>query len=235
MVLGSHRGTAMGNAQSESWVGRSCRFYPSKNELFRSRVIIPRYLIDDWRVQVGQRIEVVTDNNKTTMLEITSGQHNRLEIKGAIWEKFAVAHQIAQREKLLVNQRRDGIIKLSALDMGKHVPLVELEQPREDDIVHDTSELNAEIDKSIVPLSEGTSSSQEAMSSNLALVVVPPLPERKAASTCKTDIHALAVSYEIKRLKQQLAVLEKLAKEDAAATTSTASDSEASGGSSSRQ
>ncbi|TVU34094.1 hypothetical protein EJB05_15921, partial [Eragrostis curvula] len=80
-----------------------------------------------------------------------------------------------------------------------------------------------------------TSSSQEATSSHLALVVVAPPPERKAASACKTDIHALAVSYKIKRLKQQLAVLEKLAEEDAAAAakTTTASGSEASGGSSS--
>ncbi|GJM94177.1 hypothetical protein PR202_ga10798 [Eleusine coracana subsp. coracana] len=71
-----------------------------------------------------------------------------------------------------------------------------------------------------------TSSSQEA-TSNLALVVVAS-PEQKA-SACKTDIHALAVSYKIKRLKQQLAVLEKLAaaegKVDAKPSDSKASSS----------
>jgi hypothetical protein len=62
---------------------------------------------------------------------------------------------------------------------------------------------------------------QEASSSNSNLA---PPPQKAAASACKTDIHALAVSYKIKRLKQQLAVLEKLAAEgknedDAAAAT----------------
>ncbi|XP_062213081.1 uncharacterized protein LOC133913826 [Phragmites australis] len=62
-----------------------------------------------------------------------------------------------------------------------------------------------------------TSSSQE-VTSGLALVVVAP--EQKS-SAGKTDIHALAVSHKIKRLKQQLLVLGKLAaegKEEAAAT-----------------
>lgn len=65
-----------------------------------------------------------------------------------------------------------------------------------------------------------TSSSQEQeATSELALVVVPP---GQKSSAWKTDIHALAVSYKIKRLKQQLLVLEKLAaegKEEAAAAT----------------
>jgi hypothetical protein len=65
-------------------------------------------------------------------------------------------------------------------------------------------------------------SSQEASSSNSNLA---PPPQKAAATACKTDIHALAVSYKIKRLEQQLAVLEKLAAEgknedDAAAATS---------------
>jgi hypothetical protein len=78
--------------------------------------------------------------------------------------------------------------------------------------------------------------SQEAVATNLALAVVAPPQQKPAASACKTDIHALAVSYKIKRLKQQLAVLEKLAasedKEDAA-TAAKPSDSEASSSSSS--
>nr|CAB3477341.1 unnamed protein product [Digitaria exilis] len=56
-----------------------------------------------------------------------------------------------------------------------------------------------------------SSSSQDA-TSELALVVVPP-DHRKNSAGGKTDIHALAVSYKIKRLKQQLLVLEKLASE----------------------
>ncbi|CAL4963233.1 unnamed protein product [Urochloa decumbens] len=78
-----------------------------------------------------------------------------------------------------------------------------------------------------------SSHSQEVTSSELALVVVPP-PEQKGSAAWKTDIHALAVSYKIKRLKQQLLVLEKLAaaegkeKEEAeAAATARSSASEA--------
>ncbi|CAO2170313.1 unnamed protein product [Urochloa humidicola] len=76
--------------------------------------------------------------------------------------------------------------------------------------------------------------SQEARSSELGLVVVPPPPpEVKGSAAWKTDIHALAVSYKIKRLKQQLLVLEKLAaaegkeKEEAAAAETRPSGSEA--------
>ncbi|KAK3161013.1 hypothetical protein QOZ80_1BG0070510 [Eleusine coracana subsp. coracana] len=80
-----------------------------------------------------------------------------------------------------------------------------------------------------------TSSSQEAASNLAQLGVVAPTEHK--ASACKTDIHALAVSYKIKRLKQQLSMLEKLAaaecKEDAAAAK--LSDSEASSSSSGRQ
>ncbi|PUZ56261.1 hypothetical protein GQ55_5G281600 [Panicum hallii var. hallii] len=78
-----------------------------------------------------------------------------------------------------------------------------------------------------------TSSSQE-VTSKLALVAVPP--DQKTNSAWKTDIHALAVSYKIKRLKQQLLVLEKLAaesREEAAAAKP--SGSEASCSSNSRQ
>ncbi|KAG2598331.1 hypothetical protein PVAP13_5KG363300 [Panicum virgatum] len=57
-----------------------------------------------------------------------------------------------------------------------------------------------------------TSSSQE-VTSELALVVVPPDQKTNTNSAWKMDIHALAVSYKIKRLKQQLQVLEKLAAE----------------------
>jgi hypothetical protein len=75
------------------------------------------------------------------------------------------------------------------------------------------------------------------VASSLALVVVAPPQQKAAASACKTDIHALAVSYKINRLKQQLAVLEKLAaagdKEDAAAAAAKPSDTEASSSSSS--
>nr|CAB3473290.1 unnamed protein product [Digitaria exilis] len=81
-----------------------------------------------------------------------------------------------------------------------------------------------------------SSSSQEA-TSELALVVVPP-DHRKNSAGGKTDIHALAVSYKIKRLKQQLVVLEKLAsegKEEAAATATKPAGSEASSSSSRRQ
>uniref|UniRef100_A0A0D9V1X6 Uncharacterized protein n=1 Tax=Leersia perrieri TaxID=77586 RepID=A0A0D9V1X6_9ORYZ len=60
---------------------------------------------------------------------------------------------------------------------------------------------------------------------SLALVVAapPPPPEqqRSSASNSKMDIQALAVSYKIKRLKQQLLVLENLA---AAASSSAAAD-----------
>ncbi|OEL16865.1 hypothetical protein BAE44_0022116 [Dichanthelium oligosanthes] len=79
-----------------------------------------------------------------------------------------------------------------------------------------------------------TSSSQEA-TSELALVVVPP---DQKSSAWKTDIHALAVSYKIKRLKQQLAVLEKLAaegKEEAAAATKPSGSEASCSSSSSRQ
>ncbi|XP_062201686.1 uncharacterized protein LOC133904241 [Phragmites australis] len=72
-----------------------------------------------------------------------------------------------------------------------------------------------------------TSSSQE-VTSELALVVVAP-PDLKA-SAWKTDIHALAVSYKIKRLKQQLLVLQKVAAESEEVAASTKpSGSEASG------
>jgi uncharacterized coiled-coil protein SlyX len=72
-----------------------------------------------------------------------------------------------------------------------------------------------------------TSSSQESqeVTSELALVVAPPAPGQSSA--WKTDIHALAVSYKIKRLKQQLLVLEKLAaegKEAPAASRSSGSE-----------
>ncbi|CAO2190627.1 unnamed protein product [Urochloa humidicola] len=89
-----------------------------------------------------------------------------------------------------------------------------------------------------------SSHSQEATSSELALVVVPPPPaEQKGSAAWKTDIHALAVSYKIKRLKQQLLVLEKLAaaegkeKEEAAAAATRPSATEVgcSSSSSSRQ
>jgi len=79
----------------------------------------------------------------------------------------------------------------------------------------------------------GSSSQEQEATSELALVVLPP---GQKSSAWKTDIHALAVSYKIKRLKQQLLVLEKLAnecKEEAAATKP--SGSEASCSSSSRQ
>lgn len=80
-----------------------------------------------------------------------------------------------------------------------------------------------------------TGSSQEA-TSELALVVVPP---GHKSSAWKTDIHALAVSYKIKRLKQQLLVLEKLAneckEEEAAATKPSGSEASCSGGGGSRQ
>lgn len=75
-----------------------------------------------------------------------------------------------------------------------------------------------------------TGSSQEA-TSELALVVVPP---GHKSSAWKTDIHALAVSYKIKRLKQQLLVLERLANEckdeEAAATKPSGSEASCSGG-----
>ncbi|KAL5221248.1 hypothetical protein ABZP36_025961 [Zizania latifolia] len=67
-------------------------------------------------------------------------------------------------------------------------------------------------------------------SSELALVVAAP-PEQRT-SACKLDIQALAVSYKIKRLKQQLLVLEKLAaaaggKETATATKSSSNAADA--------
>ncbi|CAL4949301.1 unnamed protein product [Urochloa decumbens] len=88
-----------------------------------------------------------------------------------------------------------------------------------------------------------SSHSQEATSSELALVVVPPPPpppeQQKGSAAWKTDIHALAVSYKIKRLKQQLLVLEKLAaaegkeKEEAAAAAAARSSAGEAGCSSS--
>lgn len=89
-------------------------------------------------------------------------------------------------------------------------------------------------DPGSAPTQTSPSSSQEVTSSELALVVVPP---GQKSSSWKIDIQALAVSYKIKRLKQQLLVLEKLAaeegKEEAAAAKP--SGSEASCSSSSRQ
>ncbi|CAL4956239.1 unnamed protein product [Urochloa decumbens] len=94
------------------------------------------------------------------------------------------------------------------------------------------------------PAQAGTSSSslsQEATSSELALVAVSPPEQQRGSAAWKTDIHALAVSYKIKRLKQQLLVLEKLAaaegkeKEEAAAARSSASEAGCSGSGSSRQ
>ncbi|KAJ1283900.1 hypothetical protein BS78_03G162700 [Paspalum vaginatum] len=87
--------------------------------------------------------------------------------------------------------------------------------------------------------SRSSSSQSQEVTSELALVVVPPTPaaEQKSSSSWKTDIHALAVSYKIKRLKQQLLVLQKLAAggtDDAAATTKP-SGSEASCSSSRQQ
>ncbi|WVZ70068.1 hypothetical protein U9M48_018768 [Paspalum notatum var. saurae] len=87
--------------------------------------------------------------------------------------------------------------------------------------------------------SPSSSSQSQEVTSELALVVVPPAPEQMSASSSwKTDIHALAVSYKIKRLKQQLLVLQKLAVEagkddEAAATTTRPAGSEASCSSSS--
>ncbi|KAL6597819.1 hypothetical protein ACP70R_046624 [Stipagrostis hirtigluma subsp. patula] len=69
-----------------------------------------------------------------------------------------------------------------------------------------------------------------AQTSELALVVVAA-PEQKASAVWKTDIHALAVSYKIKRLKQQLLVLQRLAAEgteEAAATKPSGGSCEAS-------
>ncbi|CAO2203713.1 unnamed protein product [Urochloa humidicola] len=65
--------------------------------------------------------------------------------------------------------------------------------------------------------SSSSSHSQDATSSELALVVASPPPppaaeqQKGSRAAWKTDIHALAVSYKIKRLKQQLLVLENLA------------------------
>ncbi|KAL6615120.1 hypothetical protein ACP70R_037390 [Stipagrostis hirtigluma subsp. patula] len=81
-----------------------------------------------------------------------------------------------------------------------------------------------------------TGSSQEA-TSELALVVVAA-PEQRASAVWKTDIHALAVSYKIKRLKQQLLVLERLAAEgteEAAAAKPSGGSCEASSSSSRQQ
>ncbi|KAG8045026.1 hypothetical protein GUJ93_ZPchr0008g12947 [Zizania palustris] len=59
-------------------------------------------------------------------------------------------------------------------------------------------------------------------SSELALALVVAAPSEQRTSACKLDIQALAVSYKIKRLKQQLLVLEKLAAAAGGKETATA-------------
>ncbi|KAF0917911.1 hypothetical protein E2562_021632 [Oryza meyeriana var. granulata] len=66
---------------------------------------------------------------------------------------------------------------------------------------------------------DSTDHQEVTSSSELALVVAVPPEQRTSAS--KMDIQALAVSYKIKRLKQQLLVLEKLAAAAAGKGTAT--------------